>query len=520
MNLVTETQRHTFIVSDLHLSDGEEPDGRRPLWRRYKSPEHFIDDDFAALLDHFRSLSGGEPAELILNGDIFDFDCVLAVPDAPPFPVSWLERARGLWSEEAKSVWKLERMLADHPGFLRALTQWMAEGHEIVYVIGNHDLEMHWPATQDLLREALGVPASHHDSLRFCPWFVLSGGDTLVMHGNQLDPYCLCQDPLHPFIAVDGRVRVRLPFGDLAGKMLSNGIGWFNPHVESSFVRPIHAWIIFFYQHILRHQPFILLTWLWSSIVVLYTSLLEGFSPAIRDPLTLEQRVEDTARRAHTTAAVVRALHEVRAHPAVFRPLKVARELWLDRAFLLLAAIVVSIQATSTLHFFAGMSGWWMFAILALLVPPVLFYAARVDSDVTEVDRIIQRRLPLLARIAGVERVVMGHTHRARHVIEQNVELANTGHWAPGFQDMECTVRDGKRGFAWLAPTGGARHLQLREWQDDGSARIPLTDVPRGPLKRLAARLRPVRSGDAAPRGASGLVVSSVKAPGGRQGGG
>ena len=486
--------RHTFVVSDVHIADGEAIDDAKPFWRRYKAPEHFIDATFIDFLDHLRELAGDHPAELVLNGDIFDFDCVLVVPDDADFSVSWLERARGLSAEEEKSAWKLRRILDDHPRLLAALRAWVEDGHDLVYVIGNHDMEMHWPAAQDVLRAALELPEDRASALRFCAWFYVSSDDTLITHGNQLDPYCLCHDPLHPFIELDGRIRVRLPFGDHAGKLLSNGIGWFNPHVESTFVKPLHEWIIFFYRHVLRHQPLILWTWLWSSVAALVKSLREGFRPAMRDPLSLEQRVQEVSQAARASPAVVRAMHAVRVHPAVFRPLKVARELWLDRAFLLLAVAVGSIQAASTLHLFAGISAWWGVALFALLLPPVLFYAARVDSDVQEVDRNIRRQAPLLARIAGVEHVITGHTHRAEHLDIQGVHAVNTGAWAPGFEDMACTVPYGIRGFAWLAPHGDQRRVQLRRWTGSASEPIEQQTYDPSPLERLRDRIRSGRA--------------------------
>ncbi len=69
----------TFIVSDMHLSEAQEVDPERPLWMAYKYREFFIDDDFARFLDYIQE-QADEPIELILNGDIFDFDNVTIHP--------------------------------------------------------------------------------------------------------------------------------------------------------------------------------------------------------------------------------------------------------------------------------------------------------------------------------------------------------------------------------------------------------------------------------------------------------
>jgi UDP-2,3-diacylglucosamine pyrophosphatase LpxH len=80
------------------------------------------------------------PIELVLNGDIFDFDSVMVIPESPGFHVSWLERKRGLNAEEPKSRFKIETILEDHPLFVQALRAFVLKGHRVVFVIGNHDL--------------------------------------------------------------------------------------------------------------------------------------------------------------------------------------------------------------------------------------------------------------------------------------------------------------------------------------------------------------------------------------------
>src|SRR5688572_28212554 len=96
----------TIILSDVHLADAEKPHPRRPLWKAYKRVEHFVDGDFSKLIDHHLAHTEGL-MELVLNGDIFDFDSVMALPKNPQYSMSWLERQRGLNAEEPKSRYKM-----------------------------------------------------------------------------------------------------------------------------------------------------------------------------------------------------------------------------------------------------------------------------------------------------------------------------------------------------------------------------------------------------------------------------
>jgi UDP-2,3-diacylglucosamine pyrophosphatase LpxH len=152
-----ETNLHTYVVSDMHLSEAQDPDPRRPLWMAYKRREFFIDDEFAAFLEHIAQKSTG-PVELLLNGDIFDFDNVTTMPTKDQH-IEWLERARGLGSEEWKSQFKMKVIIENHPRWFEALGQFIAQGHRAVFIVGNHDVELYWPSVQRMAR--CSVPIEH-----------------------------------------------------------------------------------------------------------------------------------------------------------------------------------------------------------------------------------------------------------------------------------------------------------------------------------------------------------------------
>ncbi len=471
----------TAVMSDLHLSDFEVPNPRRPGWRRYKERDVCGDDRLLAVFDHLHALAEGRKVELILAGDIFDFDTVLAAPSPAPFPLTWLERRRGMVPEEPKSAWKMERILDCHPQVIAALHQWLVRGHTLVFIVGNHDLDLHWPSVQERLVAAMAPPRP--DQLTICEFFRISGGDTLVMHGNQLDAYCVCQDPVHPFIEINGRVRVRSPFGNLAGKLMLNGMGYFNPHVESSFIRPFGQYVRFFLRYIGRHQPLLGVSWFWSAVTTLWISLDEGFRPALRDPARLEERVADVAVRAGATPAVVRGLRDVAAHPAIYSPLRVARELWLDRAALLLFLLAAVFQMGAALQWVTGVGAQWFGILFLALCPFYLAYARSCRSEVGNTEANIRAHVATLCRIAGVNRVITGHTHRAGTSEADGVCYFNTGHWSAAFDDVECTVPVGTNGFVWIEPDIRGRKAELRRFENGHSLRVESMPPPvAGPL--------------------------------------
>src|SRR5690606_22044988 len=86
-----------------------------PLWKKFKTKQFFFDDQFKGFLSSIETLSGGKQIELILSGDVFDFDSVTVLPDNPPYRLNWIEITRGLNPEEHKSAFKIQRIIADHP---------------------------------------------------------------------------------------------------------------------------------------------------------------------------------------------------------------------------------------------------------------------------------------------------------------------------------------------------------------------------------------------------------------------
>lgn len=459
--------RHTIVLSDIHIADAEPPHPGNPLWKRFKRPKLFVDRTFKRFLEYLRGTIK-EPFEVVLNGDIFDFDSVMALPKHKIFPITWLEKSRGLASEEAKSRYKMRVILSDHSLFVEALREHVLAGNHVVFIIGNHDVELHWPSVQEEVMRCLELPDDHRSHVRFCEWFYLAGNDTLIEHGNQYDDYCLCHDPIHPLIKKGSRVLVRLPFGNLAGKFMLNGIGLMNPHVDTSFIKPVREYIVFFYRYVLRTQPFILWTWFWGAVTTLLVSLTEGFLPPLKDPLTVESRVEDIARRSNATPQMVRSLRELHVHPAVFDPLKIMRELWLDRAFLLVLILFASFEVFSTLNLFAEFSTFWFFLPLMAFLPIFIFYARSVQSEISKVNRSVFESAALSSRIAGVRRVIHGHTHKERHSWLDQVEVINTGTWSAAYKDVECTQPLGRKCFAWIQPKpdGSGRMGELYEWKD------------------------------------------------------
>jgi hypothetical protein len=229
----------------------------------------------------------------------------------------------------------------------------------------------------------------------------------------------------------------------------------------------------FFTKYLVKTQPLIMWTWFWSSVMVLIQTTIDRLLPALKDPLTTEDRVNDIAVKANATPRMVRELKELRADPASSNPIRIARELWLDRAFIMLIGFLFLFQIFTIINLATHISVFWIFIPLFILVPFFVFYAKSIASDVSSVKEPDDWILSVSSRITRVKRVIYGHTHVARHEIIGEVEHLNSGCWSPAFLDVECTKPYGKKTFVWIEPgENGQRKAQLREYKRGDSVRI------------------------------------------------
>lgn len=150
-----------LIVSDLHLGGGDRLD------------DFDADEELVAFIRTYATR--GEPTELILAGDTFEF-LQLRLPGLGDYE----------WSGAAAAQ-RLRAILAAHPEPIAALRAFVAQPHnQLTLLIGNHDFELHYAAAKQVLYQALGVD-EREGRLRF--GISYEGGGIYLEHGNQYDPW-------------------------------------------------------------------------------------------------------------------------------------------------------------------------------------------------------------------------------------------------------------------------------------------------------------------------------------------
>lgn len=433
---------HLLVVSDMHLTQ-EAP--ARGLWKRFLQRDRFVDGDFAAWLERMRADIGG-PICLVLNGDIFDFDAVMAVPQNAR-DLSYLERTRSLHPTQEKSAFKMERIITDHPVFFDALEAFLTEGHRVVVVLGNHDLELFWPTVQARLRDRLG-PHATAAALCFEPWFYRHG-DVRIEHGHLLDPWSSVDDPRCPLVrSPEGEERVQIPFGNMAGRYLINRMGYFNPNCSDSYQRSLWGYLVFW----VRHHLF--------AFRPLVTAWIAGACYTLLHALRL--------RRAHPARPRLR-LPAPYAAPVYRRWFLMVREFWFDRLALAGLGLLVVAILTGALG-----PGWWLLPALAGVVVVTTLWDRIVRRFVARSDAWLEQiheTAVSLARAAKARILILGHTHGWRKErLPGGGFYLNSGNFSPSYHDLECEQPvPHSRTFLWLPP---GQEPQVLEWRNGAPVRL------------------------------------------------
>ena len=448
--------RHSVVVSDVHLCEAVPGDG---LWLRYRQKRFFPDGDFSKLFDWLREATKGEGLELIFNGDLFDFDA--------PSVIDGEVRHEDQPRDERTSVATLTRILDDHAEFVAALGRLLASGRLIVFVSGNHDAQLVFPGVQKLLETRLiqaaqsinpSIPEKELSGrIIFRSWFYTTPDGVHVEHGNQYDRYCSFRYPTEPFTN-DG-TSIQPTVGSLTFRHMASRMGYFNPHVDSSFMLTLPKYVA----HWARYYLFTGRSLFMTGIRGIYATVTTTWRQRTRPDAETESRMITKASQEGADPELVKR-HAVQfAAPSEDAFHGLLRELWLDRAVLVGTGTVVALGAyhvgtavtlaKAALGAGAGITGY------EIVVP---------KPTLGDIYKHIDSRAPVIAGIYGARGVVFGHTHMPSGVWENGVFVGNSGTWSPSFKDIECTfpISTG-RPVIWLRSsddgqlTGG-----LYQWQD------------------------------------------------------
>lgn len=435
--------RHTVVLSDIHLCEVERENG---LWMRYRQRPFLPDPELAQMLAAVRDRVRGEALTLVLNGDVFDLDAPRVIGEKSVFH----DQPR----DAAHAVPSMRAILDDHPVFVDALGRVLAEGHEIVLISGNHDVQLTLPEVRDIVRDRLvaatlgalaeagkGRPRAQIEAkISFRSWFHRTADAIVIEHGNQYDFYCSFRYPMAPFGKNGGAIQPTM--GSLAARNLIGRMGYFNPHVDSSFMLSTIGYLAHWARFYLFSRRSLAFAWAEGALRT-FLELLR-----VREPESRGRKRSNIRACAKETGAPIRVIARharLFARPAEDRLDKVARELWIDRAALLGATLLIALV-------------WFIFAhgpmLAGAALAPALFvgYEICVPKDPLDANwRAVQRAARRVAKVHRASAVIFGHTHHPEGTWEKGVFYGNTGSWSAAYRDLECTTPlDDERPVVWL----------------------------------------------------------------------
>lgn len=236
-----------LVVSDLHLGSGR----NAATGRLNRRENYFEADAFRGFLEHHRPARDGS-AVLVLNGDIFDFLRIDAVPRSDQEFAewgqvltelgasrdietlrrrSWRESRYGLRTDDYKSVWKLLHIARGHPTFFASLGWWVSHGGRVVFIKGNHDLELYWPLVQRAVRSLIAPharEASIETLVLFCD-AALRVGNVYIEHGHRFERHTAVEG--RPVLA--GGTELTYPLGSQVNRYVINRLEGLEPFLDN-----------------------------------------------------------------------------------------------------------------------------------------------------------------------------------------------------------------------------------------------------------------------------------------------
>jgi UDP-2,3-diacylglucosamine pyrophosphatase LpxH len=474
-----------LLFSDVHLG-ADLVQHARPWTAKRLHAAHRIDHDLGTMLDHYREHADPlRPWRLVIAGDFIDLvgmSISLSEGSSLSTPLDEDEVVHGLGSAEDRAAFKMRAVAMRHDRLFRTLARFVAAGHSLVFVRGNHDVEFYWASAQRAFLEALlervelpqdsasdasAIKAAFEARVEFRHWFYYVRGLLYVEHGHQYDATCAYHHVLAPRSPRDPR-RINYSFSDILLRYVV--------HPTRELSSDGHENNSLF--HYLR-LAFSLGVQGCAMLAYRFFSALGRMVSAWRDQLS-EHTAQIKAEHEHELQKLasvfrlstehVRAMTQLWATPVTTHLLSIFRTVFLD-------GLAVGIAAGSVLGVLAlcGVVPWSWFVPLMFAVALAMFIYAK-SRRVLEPHAALRRGASKLAALMPARYFVMGHTHKAvMEALTPTSTYVNLGNWTGDLFDESgppapCThlvIRHGE---------GGTTAAELCRWHDGHAARVSASD--------------------------------------------
>jgi UDP-2,3-diacylglucosamine pyrophosphatase LpxH len=469
-----------LILSDVHLGNDLNDLTSIPTRR-----SHQVDVDLANLVEHYRrTRPAGRRWRLVVAGDFVDFIGIAIHPregeaDLDTAPSSE-ELAHGLGNAADHARLKLRAVVARHRVVFEAIAAFVAEGHALTIVHGNHDVEFYWEAAQEELRKALVTLATERCGTRgealaelagrieFAPWFYYVPGLAYVEHGHQYDTLCSTDHVMAPLSPRDPR-RIARSFSDVLLRWVvrpTSGVPEYG-HERMGMGDYVMLGVR------LGAGGLVRLAARFSAAVVelfrLHRAHLSEATLALREEH--ERRMAALAEATRVGMERLRALAALQAPPVTRSVQKILASVLLDKLALLFAAslllsavLVVGGRGPWSLVAVAAIALGWCWAHRELTKRRRAWFGEKLDND-----EALLERAGHLARLFPAAFVVMGHTHTPviKPVAEGAATYVNVGSWHEAESDGTSSYRAARTHLV-IHPAGEGATAEFLAWGAEG----------------------------------------------------
>jgi UDP-2,3-diacylglucosamine pyrophosphatase LpxH len=484
-----------LLFSDVHL--GADLVQHAAPWTASRLREaHRIDQELGSMLDHYREHSDPvRPWRLVIAGDFIDLmGMSISASGSLQTPLTEDEVVHGLGSSEDHAAVKMRAVAVRHDLLFRKLARFVAAGHSLVFVRGNHDVEFYWESAQraflDALIERVDIDAEDLTArkefearIEFRHWFYYVRGLLYVEHGHQYDATCAYHHVLAPRSPRDPR-RISYSFSDILLRYVVrptrelSAEGHENQsllhYLRLAFSLGLHGCAMLGYRFFRAV----------GRMVSAWRDQLSEHAAHVK--AEHEKELQQISSVFRVSTENLRAMTQLWATPVTARLASIFRTVFLDGL-----AAGAGALATISLLAICGVVPWIWLPFLVAGVGTGIFAYVKF-SRVLEPHGALRRGASKLVELMPARYVVMGHTHRpVMEALSATSTYVNLGNWTADLLDDH-------------APPAPCTHLVIRHsesgnpsaalcrWEDGQAARVLHSDeqVTAPDLPHDAAALR------------------------------
>lgn len=394
-----------------------------------------IDRDLVLFLEHYRrEKPSGDRWRIVIAGDFIDFiGMAIAVPAELATAPNVEERAHGLGNASEHARLKLRRVAVRHADVFAELARFVAQGHALTLVHGNHDIEFHWDGVKDDLRALLqghaekeqpGLdPASFQERIEFSPWFFYRDGVAYIEHGHQYDPFCSTEHVMAPLSPLDPR-RIARGFTDVLLRYVVKPTLGMREHGHEH--RGLLDYIAFGARLGLGG-----LIRLGTRFVIAIGELFRLRRACFTEAAQVlraehERRVALLSEASRIGMDRLRALLSLQVPPITQSVRGILASVLLDRLALAVASLF-ALCIVAVLGIYHGHALW---AAVGVLAAWGLFHRHLSSQRHVDAAEMLLAKASQLSKLFPAAFVVMGHTHMPVHVPAGTATYINLGSWA------------------------------------------------------------------------------------------